>query len=521
MKKSTIWLLAVIMFVAFFALLFLQVSYMKTTLNARNAQFDEAVKRSLNNVSVQLEQDQTLRFLEKDMQESENQYPLYNQPDYGTGTIRHQSSTTTIIHPDGTSETTIEQSITGNNPGQNQPGTGVFISPNHGANTIPKMSYDMQQEFSKRYLHEQALLNEVILKIMRTASNEPIENRIDFRQLESYIRSELLSNGMNVPYSFQVIDNNNKVVFSMPGFSNKDEKAIYTQTLFPNDPPAKLNSLRVYFPSKEDFISAGMKFFVPSLLFTFILLITFIYTIVTLFRQKRLSEMKNDFINNMTHELKTPVSTISLASQMLKDPSITKSPEVFKHVTGVINDETKRLSFQVEKVLQMSLFDKQRTTLKLKEADANDIVVNVANTHVLKVEKFGGELDIDLQAEKSLVRVDEMHFTNVLFNLLDNALKYRREDVPPKLVIRTKNEGNKLLVSIEDNGIGIKKDELKKIFERFYRVPTGNRHDVKGFGLGLAYVHKIVKDLNGTIRAESELGKGTKFIISLPVITQK
>jgi two-component system phosphate regulon sensor histidine kinase PhoR len=277
----------------------------------------------------------------------------------------------------------------------------------------------------------------------------------------------------------------------------------------------------VYFPSKKDYVSAEMKFFIPSLLFTFLLLITFIYTIVTLFRQKRLSEMKNDFINNMTHELKTPVSTISLAAQMLKDPSITKSPEVFKHVTGVINDETKRLSFLVEKVLQMSLFDKQRTTLKMKEVDVNDLVVNVANTHVLKVEKFGGTLDIDLQAEDSLVMADEMHLTNVLFNLLDNAVKYRREDVPLKLMIRTWNEGNKLFVSIEDNGIGMKKEYMKKIFDRFYRVPTGNIHDVKGFGLGLAYVHKIVTDHKGTIRAESEVGKGTKFIIGLPVITRK
>lgn len=522
MKKSTIWLLAVIMFTAFLALLFLQVRYMRTTLSARTAQFDEAVKRSLSEVSDQLEKDQTLRFLQEDMAESEKTFSRYNQPAYaGQNAIRSRSSTTTIVHPYGINQITIEQSITERKSPGEKSGSGVFISPNQGAGTIPQTSYDMQQMLSQRYLHERALLDEVILEIMYRSSNEPIERRIDFRDLDSYIRSELLSNGMNVPYSFQVVDFNNNVVYSTPGFSTKDKRAIYSQTLFPKDPPSKLNSLRVYFPSMRDYISAEMRFFVPALLFTFILLITFIYTIVTLFRQKRLSEMKNDFINNMTHELKTPVSTISLAAQMLKDPSITKSPEVFKHVTGVINDETKRLSFQVEKVLQMSLFDKQRATLKLKEVDANDIIVNVANTHVLKVEKFGGSLDIDLQADESTVKVDEMHFTNVLFNILDNALKYRREDLAPELMIRTKNEGNKLVITIEDNGIGIRKEDLKKVFERFYRVPTGNRHDVKGFGLGLAYVHKIVTDLNGTIRAESELGKGTKFIISLPVITQK
>lgn len=519
MKKSTIWLLAVIMFVAFFALLYLQVRYMKASMSVREQQFNEMVNRSLYNVSRDLQKVQTSRYLEQDMIESENRYSQYNQT--LTPNIITRSATATITHPDG-SETRIEQSVTSETTARPESSNRVFISPNHGANTIPKTQYEMQLSLSRRYLHEKALIDEVIYTIMEQASDEPIEDRVNFEQLNNFIRFELSNSGLNnVPYSFQVTDYNNRVVFSSPGFSTKNRYAIFSQILFPNDPPAKLNTLRVYFPSKQNYVYSELNFFIPSLIFTLILLLTFIFTIVTLFRQKRLSEMKNDFINNMTHELKTPVSTISLASQMLKDDSILKSPEVFKHVTGVINDETKRLSFQVEKVLQMSLFDRQKSTLKLKEIDANDLVVSVANTHVLKVEKLEGTLDIDLQAEKSTVLVDEMHFTNVLFNLLDNALKYRREDVAPELMIRTKNEGNKLIISIEDNGIGIKKEDVKKVFDRFYRVHTGNRHNVKGFGLGLAYVKKIVTDLNGTIRAESELGKGTKFIISLPVITQK
>ena len=292
-----------------------------------------------------------------------------------------------------------------------------------------------------------------------------------------------------------------------------------TQVLFPNDPPSKLNYLRVYFPTKGDYISSSITFIVPSVIFSLILLITFVFTIYIVFRQKKLSEMKNDFINNMTHELKTPVSTISLAAQMLKDSDITKSPDVFKHISGVINDETKRLGFLVEKVLQMSLFERQKAALKLKEIDANDLVANVANTFVLKVEKYGGTMDIDLQATESDIYVDEMHITNVLFNLMDNAVKYRRPEVPLTLMARTWNENGKLLISVEDNGIGIKKEYLKKVFDRFFRVPTGNVHDVKGFGLGLAYVRKIIEDHKGTIRAESGAGNiGTKFIITLPLI---
>ena len=251
------------------------------------------------------------------------------------------------------------------------------------------------------------------------------------------------------------------------------------------------------------------------------MLVTFTFTIIVVFRQKKLTDMKNDFINNMTHEFKTPISTISLAAQMLNDPAMSKSPAMFKHISGVINDETKRLRLQVEKVLQMSMFDRQKTQLKLHNVDVNDLIAGVMSTFKIKVEKFGGTIDADLPAEDIIVAVDEMHFTNVIFNLLDNAVKYRREDVPLSLFISTRIlSDDKVEIAIRDNGIGIKKDDLKKIFDKFYRVSTGNRHDVKGFGLGLAYVYKIIKDHKGTIRAESELNEGSTFIITLPLIKE-
>ena len=256
---------------------------------------------------------------------------------------------------------------------------------------------------------------------------------------------------------------------------------------------------------------------IPAFAFTLILLIIFLWTIILAFRQKKLSEMKNDFINNMTHEFKTPISTISLAAQMLNDDSVRKSPTMMQHISTVINDETKRLRFQVEKVLQMSMFDRQKATLKLQEVDANNVIANIVNTFKLKVEKYGGCINATLDAEDPIVNVDEMHFTNVIFNLLDNAVKYRRDDCPLELNVATRNlPNNRIEITIKDNGIGMKKDDLKKIFEKFYRVSTGNRHDVKGFGLGLAYVHKMVTELKGDIRAESEINKGSKFIITLP-----
>ena len=228
--------------------------------------------------------------------------------------------------------------------------------------------------------------------------------------------------------------------------------------------------------------------------------------------------MKNDFINNMTHEFKTPISSISLAAQMLNDQSVRKSPMMLQQISTVITDETKRLRFQVEKVLQMSMFDRQKATLKLEEIDANAAIFNIVNTFKLKVEKYGGSISAQLDAMDAIVTVDEMHFTNVIFNLLDNAVKYRSEERPLRLVVASRDlSDERLQITIEDNGIGIRRDDLKKIFDKFYRVSTGNRHDVKGFGLGLAYVRKMVSELGGDIRVESEYNVGTKFIIILPL----
>ncbi len=257
---------------------------------------------------------------------------------------------------------------------------------------------------------------------------------------------------------------------------------------------------------------------VPAFAFTLILLIIFVYTIIVAFRQKKLTEMKNDFINNMTHEFKTPISSISLAAQMLNDQTVRKSPAMLQQISTVINDETKRLRFQVEKVLQMSMFDRQKDTLKIQQIDANAAIFNIVNTFKLKVEKYGGSIEADLDAMDAIVDVDEMHFTNVIFNLLDNAVKYRSEDRPLKLRVTSRDlSGDRLEITIADNGIGIRRDDLKKIFEKFYRVSTGNRHDVKGFGLGLAYVKKMISELDGEITVESEFNSGTKFIIILPL----
>lgn len=515
MRKSTIWLLAVVMAFAFAGLLFLQVKYVSIILKKSSEQFNETVKRSLHQVSKNLELDETQRYLEEDLKRDESYYLQNNQdPQEIAQTITQQKlqikdANGNILQIDQLHS--FSQKF--------EPLSS--LDKKQTSNNIISTSQDLQKALMRRLKYQNALMQEVLVNILNTANLKPIQERVDFKKLNNYLKSEFINNGLNLPFIFFVINKDGKTVYQS-GEIKKEPIAsdIITYVLFPNDPPSKLNYLKVYFPTKGDYISSSVTFIVPSVLFSLILLVTFIFTIYIVFRQKRLSEMKNDFINNMTHELKTPVSTISLAAQMLKDSDITKSPDVFKHISGVINDETKRLGFLVEKVLQMSLFERQKAAFKLKEVDANDLVISVANTFVLKVEKYDGSLDIDLQATDSSIYVDEMHITNVLFNLMDNAVKYRRPEVPLTLMVRTWNDNNgKLLISVEDNGIGIKKEYLKKVFDRFFRVPTGNVHDVKGFGLGLAYVRKIIEDHKGTIRAEMGPGNvGTKFIITLPLI---
>lgn len=514
MKKSTIWILTIVMAIAFFGLIYLQISYFRTTIKLRSSQFNEAVSRSLYQVSKNLELDQTQKFFYAEVEDSKKKKKNLTMGSLNEQTITHQQHWR-IATPDGGS---VDIHLDASHTIASKPDKTVFLSPNHGSRSVTQTSYELQEALKQRYEYQKVLLYDVLNKLVNTASLEPIEERVDFDKIKTTIRNELRHNGIELPFTIEVVNKDDKPVYKEATYYVEDMRALYQQVLFPNDPIDKLYYLKIYFPTKKDYITSEASVFLPIIAFTLILLITFIISIYLILRQKRLSEMKSDFMNNMTHELKTPVSTISLAAQMLKDGAIIKSPDVFKHISNVINDETKRLSFQVEKVLQMSLFEKQKASLKLKELDINDLVVSVANTFQLKVEKFGGTLDIDLGATESTINVDEMHFTNVLFNLLDNALKYRREDVRFELMMKTWNTNNRVYVSIEDNGVGIKKENIKKIFERFYRVSTGNVHDAKGFGLGLAYVKKIIDDHKGTIKVESELGVGTKFIISLPII---
>lgn len=491
MKQRTIWTIAVIMGLSFLALLLLQLQYIRAMAEMKKEQFDESVNRALYQASRNLELNETLRYLEKDLKEKSREENNRNYSPFELKTITTKPSKTPkamILRPD--------------------------------KNEISEASKSMQELVRNRFVYQKALLNEVVYSILYSASDKPLKERINFKMLDKDLNAELVNNGIKIPYHFRVSTQDGREVYRCPEYSEEGEEYTYSQVIFRNDPQSKMGVVKVHFPDINSYIYSSVRFMIPSVIFTIVLLITFIFTIFVIFRQKRYSEIKNDFINNMTHELKTPIASISLASQMLNDDSVNKSPAMMKHLGTVINDETKRLRFLVEKVLQMSMFDRKKAVFKKKELDLNEMVENVANSFTLRVEHTGGKIYTDIGAVDSAIYVDDVHFQNVINNLLDNAVKYRKPDQPIDIYLTTWNDKDNLYLSVRDTGIGIKKDNLKKVFDKFYRVHTGNVHDVKGFGLGLAYVKNIVDLHNGEIKVDSEYGKGTTFTIKLPVIRE-
>ena len=515
MKKSTIWILGVVMGLSFLSLLYLQVSYIEEMVKMRREQFDESVQRSLDQVCRNMELIETRNYLEADAvavekaaREAEEAATAMDNAHVSNDEMVKYTQRYSVSSRSGLGHFEWEMKIEPHVP-------KPIIST--GKN-IPQTAKTLREILNDRYVHQRALLDEVVYNILRTASDKPLKNRLNFKLLDSFLKAELNNNGISIPYHFSVTDRMGTMIYHCSDYVPTGSENLYSHILFKNDPPARMGMVNVHFPTMDNYIFSSVRFMIPSVIFTFVLLVTFVFTIYIIFRQKKLTEIKNDFINNMTHEFKTPISTISLAAQMLQDPAVGKSPAMFKHISGVINDETKRLRFQVEKVLQMSMFERQKATLKMKDINANELIAGVVNTFAIKAEKNNGVITFELEAKRPWIFVDEMHFTNVIFNLLDNAVKYKKNIGELRLHVKTWNESDKLYISIQDNGIGIKKENLKKIFEKFYRVHTGNLHDVKGFGLGLAYVRKIIQDHKGTIRAESELNVGTKFIIVLPTL---
>lgn len=370
-----------------------------------------------------------------------------------------------------------------------------------------------------RDLDRADLLREVMKDLMYT--KRPIQERVNRFLLDTLLRKELAQNGITLSYEFAVQGNaNNGLVFSTASLKSSEwQQRSYKASLFPNETLQGNNLLFVFFPDQQKYILSNMGvMFGGSGILIVVIMACFYMAVSTILHQKKLSDIKNDFINNMTHEFKTPISTIALAADMAQENSMSAgsvgSPRMTRYL-GIIREENKRLGTHVEKVLQMALLDKGHVKLKRSEANIHDLIEKVLNSQSVQIEQKEGEIDLEFEAVNETISCDELHISNVLNNLIDNAIKYSPEKL--HLKVSTENENNGISIAITDHGLGMSKEQIQRIFDTFYRVPTGNVHDVKGFGLGLSYVKKMVEAHEGTVNVHSRLGHGSTFIIWLPI----
>ena len=404
-----------------------------------------------------------------------------------------------------------------------------FESPNYGPIRKPVMpesqdemawyvdSLKQAQSMNLQWLEKRAdMVNEIFEEIVNVdLYNQPDD--IDTVALDSLLEQQLKDKGIGAEYAYGIFDPFMNAFFVACGQEHVDGviASPHKVNLMPGNVFSQPKFLSIFFPNQNKYLLRTMWLLLTiSTIFILVIIFSFSFTVSTIIRQKKVSEIKNDFINNMTHELKTPISTISLACQALGDPDIKSKKGIVDNYINVIADENKRLAMVVENVLRTAVMDKGELKLKIVDINVNEVVDQVLHNMKIQLEQRGGSFITDLQATNTLVQADKVHLTNVVFNLVDNALKYINKI--PVIKVGTRSEAQGIVVFVEDNGIGISKDNQKKIFEKLYRVPTGNIHNVKGFGLGLSYVKAIVDKHNGWITVKSEPNKGSRFEILIP-----
>jgi len=391
-----------------------------------------------------------------------------------------------------------------------------------------KAEHSYKMELERLYADTVSLINNRSdVRLLQDVAKEiaskdiPLIERMPSQEIvDTLIKKELLSRNIDLDYNYWVTPSQHtgKVIYRNVSLAGGQmlPKNTFSTVIFSNDLLIKdPGMLYVSFPNKNALIFNNMFATLASSIGLLLVLVSiFAYTIYAIIRQKKLSEMKTDFINNMTHEFKTPVATIMIASEALKDPDLTPDKARINRLAGIIYDENVRLGNHIERVLNVAKLDKKELKLERNPVNMNDLIAVVVDSMSLQLQKKQAQVNLQLDATNDLLIGDELHLSNMIYNLVDNANKYSPE--APVINIKTKNQANCIVIEVSDEGIGMTKEQAKRIFDQFYRVPTGNLHDVKGFGLGLSYVSDIVEQMNGNIKVYSEKDKGTTFIIYLP-----
>jgi len=521
MSKKLFIIFTSVVSLVLFALLSVQFFWIENAFRIKQEQFELKVNDALSRISKKVEEHETVLYISHEMvslandssQLKQRRY-VYNftskvkdsvsySLNYDVPSSKNDSSKVIILSSD-----TIMSKLSQNMHNSR------WVDTMHSRKMISNA--DLRTELMSRVKAKSVFVENVVNKLIRKEINT--SERIQKNVLDSIVKRVFREYAIVFDYQYSVQEKTNKVVLETSKY-NKLQKSgteMFRVQLFQDDIISDPIHMNLYFPNQDKgiFNTLGVLSY-SSVFLTLVVILSFVFVLFRLIQQKKLQIMKTDFVNNMTHELKTPISTISLASQMLKDTSISVEKKNLSYISGLIEDESKRLGFLVERVLQMAIFEKGKINLRLKHLSINNVLDTAVNNISLQVTSKGGYVNYEHKAEQDNVYADEVHITNVVINLVDNAIKYCKE--VPEINIKTENIRGGISIFVEDNGIGISKDNQKRIFEQFYRVHTGNVHNVKGYGLGLSYVKKILDEHKGRVSVDSTLGKGTKFEVWLPI----
>ncbi len=502
MNKKSILAIIGLMTCALAGIVLVQAYWVRSAVALNEEQFDKSVQEAMYAVTQQLETQELVAAFELIKRRTPN-LPV---PEIDTSFQLQKSS-------DGNMKMEMQISV---------PFASLLINQPIAAFSAIRSPHQKQEQMQERFYAFSKMMG-------RHVFSPQVLTHITNKSIKSLLDNELHNRGIKLPCDFGLYSVYYGSVVSSY-YADCPEDSTYLKregykSLFAS--PYKLplfidtysnepgGFLMLYFPDKNIFVWKKVWLnLLGSLLFAAIILFCFIYTIQVIFKQKQLSDVKNDFINNMTHEFKTPIATISLAADSISNPMIAANPDRVRRFANIIKEENKRMNKQVEKVLQMALLDKEEVKMNYKEIDIHTVIETAVQNIGLQIEKREGTLVETLSATNPIIVADEVHLTNVIYNLLDNANKYSAEK--PSITIHTEDAQNGVRITVADKGIGMAKEDTKKIFDKFYRVGTGNLHDVKGFGLGLSYVKKIVDAHRGTVQVKSELHKGSEFILYFP-----
>ena len=497
-KKSIVTIIALMAF-ALLGSIALQVYWISGAIRINEDQFDKSIFAALRRVAERMERDETadVSKLTDFILRNKKGEQLSEEDLFNAGLDVEQMERLDSIYKN--SKIFFQEENSGNEK---------LFKDNRRRSLIESMLYE--QLYFHRSLEDRLSVERLNEALKRELKNTGLEDiKYNYGVFSKQLDKMIIQNGHYLPEGEAPKDPIKSQAFDFLTTTKYRVDLFTSQDL---EPPG---SLSLYFPARTGYVwSSVWLSLLGSVIFTGMTLFSFAYTINTIFRQKKLGDIKNDFINNMTHEFKTPIATISLASDTILNPVILNNPDKVKRFAEIIKQENKRMNGQVEKVLQAAIVDREEYKLKMVDIDLHEVIEQAVSNFAVQVESRDGILTTDLQATEPIIQGDLTHISNIINNLMDNANKYSPEK--PEISVKTRSVSGGVEVSIKDKGIGLSSASRKLIFDKFYRVPTGNLHDVKGFGLGLSYVKAMVTAHKGTIDVKSDLGKGSTFLVFLP-----